>query len=95
MAAGFPRHVIRKLENENFPLVALGALAELRKYLDEVEDRAILKALELGAGAEDLADALGITRQGAYYKIKALEKRTNGEPGEVVEMPELNGEPAD
>jgi hypothetical protein len=95
MAREFPRHVIRKLENENFPLVALGALTELRHYLDEVEDEAILKALELGAGAEDLADALGITRQGAYYKIKALEKRSADQPSGVVQMPELNGEPVD
>lgn len=95
MAAPFPRHVVRKLENENFPLVALGALAELRHYLDEVEDEAILKALELGAGAEDLADALGITRQGAYYKIKALQKRHSGEERGVVEVPELNSEPLD
>lgn len=95
MAAEFPRHVIRKLENENFPLIGLGAVAELRKYLDEVEHQALLKALELGAGAEDLAEALGITRQGAYYKIKALEKRHAAERAGVVQMPELNDEPVD
>lgn len=74
MPSEFPRHLGRKVENENFPLVAMAAMRDLRRYLDEAEDEALRKALELGAGAEDIADALGITRQGAYYKIKALEK---------------------
>jgi hypothetical protein len=57
-----------------FPLVALDAVRELRVYLDEVEAESILRAKELGASAEDIAQALGITRQGAYYKLKQLER---------------------
>ena len=71
----FPRQLIRRVEGrETFPLVALGALGELRAHLDEVEAEAILRAKELGASAEDIAQALGITRQGAYYKLKQLER---------------------
>jgi hypothetical protein len=71
----FPRRLIRKLEGrETFPLVALSALPDLRAHLDEVEAESILRARELGASAEDIAQALGITRQGAYYKMKQLER---------------------
>jgi hypothetical protein len=71
----FPRRLIRQVEGrDSFPLVALSALGELRAHLDEVEAGAILRARELGASAEDIAQALGITRQGAYYKMKQLER---------------------
>lgn len=71
----FPRRLIRKVEGrDTFPLVALSALEELRAHLDQVEAEAILRARELGASGEDIAQALGITRQGAYYKIKQLEQ---------------------
>ncbi|MDP9326786.1 MAG: helix-turn-helix domain-containing protein [Actinomycetota bacterium] len=74
VSEGFPRHTIRKIENMNFPLIALEAMRELCEYLDEAEAEALIKARDLGASAEDIATALGITRQGAYYKLKALEK---------------------
>jgi transcriptional regulator with PAS, ATPase and Fis domain len=71
----FPRRLIRQVEGrETFPLVALSAIRELRAHLDEVEAEAILQARELGARAEDIAQALEITRQGAYYKMKQLEQ---------------------
>jgi transcriptional regulator with PAS, ATPase and Fis domain len=71
----FLRRLIRQVEGrDTFPLVALSALHELRAHLDEVEAEAILRARELGASAEDIAQALGITRQGAYYKMKQLER---------------------
>jgi transposase-like protein len=92
----FPRRLIRRVEGlDTFPLVALSALLELRAYLDEVEAEAILQAKELGASAEDIAEALGITRQGAYYKIKQLERgepadnnRDGGEEDITVTLPE-------
>lgn len=89
----FPRRLIRRVENENFPLIALTAVREIREYLDEVEDRAIRKARELGASAEDVADALGITRQGAYYKIRQLEEQKEEDPEHPpVVVPELEPE---
>jgi transcriptional regulator with PAS, ATPase and Fis domain len=55
-------------------LIALEAMRELGQYLAEAEAEALVRARDLGASAEDMANALGITRQGAYYKLKALEK---------------------
>jgi DNA-binding transcriptional ArsR family regulator len=67
------RALLRKLENvDAFPLIALQALHELRAGLDAVEAEALLRARELGASLEDIAEALGITRQGVSYKLKAL-----------------------
>jgi hypothetical protein len=67
------RSAVRKLENAHaFPLIALLAIRELRADLDEVEAASILRARELGASLEDIADAMGITRQGVAYRIKQL-----------------------
>jgi hypothetical protein len=67
------RALLRKLDNvEAFPMIALQALPELRADLDAVEAQALLRARELGASLEDIADALAITRQGVAYKLKAL-----------------------
>ena len=67
------RALIRKLENvDAFPLIALQALRELRPDLEAVEAEAILRARELGASLEDIADAMEITRQGVAYKLKTL-----------------------
>jgi len=75
------RALLRKLENvEAFPLIALQALPELRADLDAVEAEALLRARELGASLEDIAEALAITRQGVAYKLKAL--AGNGEAHE-------------
>lgn len=71
----FPRRLIRNLENLNLPLMALAAVRDLRGYLDEVEGDALLRARDLGASAEDIAQALGITRQGTYYKLRNLGDR--------------------
>lgn len=67
------RALLRKLEHADaFPLVALQALRELRTDLDAVEAEAILRARELGASLEDIAEALEITRQGVSYRLKVL-----------------------
>ena len=67
------RALVRKLENvDAFPLIALQALRELRADLDGVEAEAILRARDLGASLEDIAEAMEITRQGVAYKLKAL-----------------------
>ncbi|MET1012387.1 MAG: hypothetical protein ABWY83_08400 [Actinomycetota bacterium] len=67
------RALLRKLEHADaFPLVALQALRELRADLDAVEAEAMLRARELGASLEDIAEALEITRQGVSYRLKVL-----------------------
>ena len=66
---------LRKLENaETFPLIALQSIREARAAIDEIETLAILRARELGASLEDIADAMGITRQGVAYRLKQLAK---------------------
>ena len=77
----FPKDAVRKVENRfRFPLIALIGVTDLRNYLHEAETEAIVKAREMGAGVEDIADALGLTRQAIYYRLKALgaDPGTNG-----------------
>ena len=89
----FPRHVVRRFDNLNFPLALLEGVHELRTYLDEVETEAVSKAIELGAGAPEIAEALGLSRQGAYYKIRAIQKRLQMiEDEDVVVLPDSETE---
>jgi hypothetical protein len=84
-----PRDLIKRAENENFPLIGLAALKELRKAFDELESAAILRAREMGASSTDIGEALGLTRQAAYYRIRQLlERRETGRHDEVVVLPE-------
>ena len=87
------RALLRKLENvDAFPMIALQALPELRADLDEVEAEALLRARELGASLEDIAEALAITRQGVAYKLKTLagngHDHEDADEAEVVEVAE-------
>ena len=87
------RALLRKLEHAHaFPLVALQALRELRAELDAVEAEAMLRARELGASLEDIADALEITRQGVAYRLKVLAGAGHGHDGpaehEIVDVRE-------
>jgi hypothetical protein len=78
------RSALRKLENaEAFPLIALQAIRDLRTNVDVIEGRAILRARELGASLEDIAEAMGITRQGVAYRIKQLAGERAENPGIV------------
>lgn len=63
------RH-IRPGKADAFPLGALQGMRVLRGYLEELEPRCIERSLELGASVKDIADALGITKQGVYYKLR-------------------------
>jgi hypothetical protein len=100
----FPKAAMRKVEKRGaFPLAALAGITEL--YLNAVETETIIRARALEANAEDIADALGITRQGVYYKLKALcgEKGATANPSEsqaevstpasasVIVLPDLEG----
>ena len=89
------RHLVRKLENvETFPLIALQALHELRPELDRVEARAIVRARELGASLEDIAEAMGITRQGVAYRLRTIGER-GGADEPIVEVPDAEDETAE
>jgi hypothetical protein len=79
-----PRDLIRRAENENFPLVGLSAIRELRRALDELEAAAMLRAREMGASTTDLGQALGLTRQAAYYRLRHLLDRQTDPPADDV-----------
>jgi hypothetical protein len=80
-----PRDVIRRTENENFPLIGLAAVRELRRKLDELESAAIMRAREMGASTTDIGEALGLTRQAAYYRIRhILERRASEQKGDAL-----------
>jgi hypothetical protein len=81
------RALVRKLENvDAFPLIALQAIHEMRADLDEVEAEALLRARELGASLEDIAESIGITRQGVAYKLNALSERGTRTGEDVVDV---------
>jgi hypothetical protein len=73
------RSLIRKIESEDLPVQALQAIHQLRDYLDDLEATHLLKARELGASSRDLAEALGITRQGLYNKLRSIERASHEE----------------
>ena len=74
------------MENADaFPLAALQAVQELRAELEAAENAAILRARELGASLEDVADVMGMTRQGVAYRLKAL-RTHQAESDEVVDL---------
>ena len=86
----FPRRLIRKLETPDLPLEALESIHRLRRYLDELEAACILKARKLGASPSDIGDALGITRQAVYNRLRSLEQRAETDPDFVI--PDLEAE---
>jgi hypothetical protein len=82
--AKVPRDLLRKVENESFPLVGLRSLTQVRARLAEIEGSLIRRAREMGASSSDIGDALGITRQAAHQRLKNL-----GPAGDdVVVIPE-------
>jgi hypothetical protein len=91
------RALIRKLENiDAFPMIALQAIRELRKDLDAVEAEAIIRARELGASFEDIAEAMEITRQGVAYRLKALAGESHDDPvDQTEEIVDIRGSEAD
>jgi DNA-directed RNA polymerase specialized sigma24 family protein len=91
-ARRFPRALIRLLETRDLPLQTLGAIHEMRAYLDELEGETLVRSRELGASSADIARALGISRQAVYNKLHALERRSRGEP---IVVPELEESPTD
>ncbi|HEX6400357.1 MAG TPA: hypothetical protein VF108_07840 [Actinomycetota bacterium] len=87
MTDALSRIKLRKLENADaFPLIALQSIREARAGIDEIEAHAILRARELGASLEDIADAMGITRQGVAYRLKQLAKEHAPHADDVVEL---------
>ena len=96
MADALSRSTLRKLENaEAFPLIALQAIREIRPELEELEGAAIVRAREMGASLEDIADAMGITRQGVSYRLKHLANGNDVEDDEGDDVVDLAAEEPD
>jgi predicted transcriptional regulator len=90
------RSAIRRIESADaFPLVALQALRELRDDLEQRENDAILRARELGASLEDIAESMGITRQGVAYRIKAMNGNGDHDTPDVVDITDEAAEQAE
>jgi len=70
----FSRSLLRRAANTELSLVSLEAIAELRGTLDRLERAAVLSAREKGATVDDIAQALDLTPQAVYYRL-----RGNGE----------------
>jgi hypothetical protein len=66
----FPRPLLRRAENTELSLGSLEAIAELRRRLDRLEHEAVLSAREKGATVEDIAEALDLTPQAVYYRLR-------------------------
>jgi predicted transcriptional regulator len=71
MANGWHRLLRRAQRYEELPLAALQAIAELRPQLAALEQAAIKVAREKGATWEEIATALGVTRQAAQMRFRA------------------------
>jgi Homeodomain-like domain len=97
----FPRRLIRHLETPDLPLEALQSIRRLRSYLDELEAACILKARQLGASSADIGEALGITRQAVYNRLRTFEQRAETDPEFVIpdldteEIPDLKATPTE
>ena len=91
-----PRSLMHQIEASAFPLKALEAIRELRKYLDEVEAQSLCDARDAGASITLIAEALGTTRQTVYNRLRQLAAEQRAQEaggGEAVAIPELEPEP--
>ena len=71
MANGWHSLLRRAQRYQELPLAALQAIAELRPRLAELEQAAVQAAREKGATWEEIATAMGITRQAAQMRFRA------------------------
>jgi transcriptional regulator with PAS, ATPase and Fis domain len=91
------RRFLDRTENLESPLRALEAVRELRRYLTDVERDALKEARIQRASVQEIADALGITRQAVYYKLGqqgAGGPERTAEP-DVVEIPDVEPSASD
>jgi hypothetical protein len=67
---GLTRSLIRRAENTELSLVSLEAIAEIREHLHELEAEAIKSARDKGATVDDIAEAIGLTPQAIYHRLR-------------------------
>jgi hypothetical protein len=98
---GLARSLIRRAETTELSLVSLEAIAEIRRHLDVLEVEAIKSAREKGATVDDIAEAMGLTPQAIYHRLRhggvakrGRPKSTAAHPAEEVSPPaESSGAP--
>jgi DNA-binding CsgD family transcriptional regulator len=88
------RSLVHTLETTRVPLEQLKAIRELRKNLDGREYESLIRARRLGCSVGEIAEALGVTRQGVYNKLRHVELKREAEiKGEPpVVLPDLEDE---
>ena len=69
---------LRKAENIDLPLLGLTAIHDLRSSLDALELEHIDSAREKGASWEDIAEAMGVTRQALQQRLRNKRPENNG-----------------
>ena len=78
--SAFSRSILRRAENTELSLGSLEAIAELRRILDRLEHEGVLSAREKGASVEDIAEALDLTPQAVYYRLRHNGPTRRGRP---------------
>ena len=68
--------LLRRARNTELPFAALPAIRELRSYLDRLETEIVHYAREKGATWDEIAEAIGITRQALYQRMRNRERRS-------------------
>jgi hypothetical protein len=77
-----PRSLVRRAENVELSLGSLEAISELRAYLSRLEKLSMASAREKGATVEDIAEALRLTPQAIYYRLRNERMNLQVTPGE-------------
>jgi len=80
--AALSRALLRRAENVELSLGSLEAITEIRAYLDELEKLAMASARDKGATVEDIAEALRLTPQAIYYRLRNEKMNLQVTPGE-------------
>ena len=86
------RSLLRRAENTELSLGSLEAISEIRAYLNELERLATVSAREKGATVEDIAEALHLTPQAIYYRLRNEKMNLQRTPGRPY-APESTLEP--
>jgi predicted DNA-binding protein (UPF0251 family) len=80
-AIRIPSSLTRRATNVELPFSALPAIQELRQILDDLEALAVETARERGASWDEVADAVGVSRQTLQHRLKARNGDEEGGPG--------------
>ena len=78
-----PRSLVRRAENVELSLGSLEAISEIRAHLNELEKLSMASAREKGATVEDIAEALRLTPQAIYYRLRNERMNHLTTPGEA------------